>query len=36
VAIGAIMEDGTTYLNEVVIKELEIPKNTLKKKNYNN
>ena len=25
VAIGAIMEDGTTYLNEVIVKELGIP-----------
>ena len=24
-AIGAIMEDGTTYLNEVIVKELGIP-----------
>ncbi|HEY9387159.1 MAG TPA: phosphoribosyltransferase family protein [Nitrososphaeraceae archaeon] len=31
VAIGAIMEDGTTYLNEVIVKELEIPKEYIEK-----
>jgi predicted phosphoribosyltransferase len=30
-AIGAIMEDGTTYLNEVIVKELEIPKEYIEK-----
>jgi putative phosphoribosyl transferase len=31
VAIGAIIEDGTTYLNEVVVKRLEIPKEYIEK-----
>jgi predicted phosphoribosyltransferase len=30
-AIGAIMEDGTTYLNEILVKELDIPPEYIKK-----
>jgi predicted phosphoribosyltransferase len=29
-AIGAIMEDGTTYLNEILVKELDIPHEYIK------
>lgn len=35
-AIGAIMEDGTTYLNEVIVKNLNISPNILKWKNHGN
>jgi putative phosphoribosyl transferase len=30
-AIGALMEDGTTYLNETLVKELDIPPDYIKK-----
>jgi predicted phosphoribosyltransferase len=30
-AIGAIMEDGTTYLNEILVNELDIPPEYIKK-----
>lgn len=35
VAIGAVMEDGTTYLNEEIVRILEVSKEYIEQKNQN-